>query len=106
MEVGCGHLSGRNLHTSCDIPDEAGQLSRDGDTAFVLRHLTSRIELLEAICQARLRFPGNVADDFRLPALTHLDRATDARIEAVRPRRLDQNAPGLLVAGSGDRSLM
>ena len=104
VEIG-GALGGE-LDVPCDIPDEAGQLSGDRDTAFVLRHLASGVELLEAIGQARLRFPGDVTNDFGLTALAHFDWAADTRVEAVRPGRLDQDASGLFVAGSCDRSLV
>src|SRR5687768_9938639 len=97
---------GGDLDVTGDIPNKAGELTRDGHTAFVLRHLAPGVELLEPVRQAQLRLPGDVANGFGLTLLANLNRATHARVEAVRPGGLHEDAPRMFVAGLGDRPLM
>src|SRR5690349_18460381 len=99
---GMKRLSGRDCHLSCDVPDEACELSSDRHTAFVLGHLSPRIQFAESIRQAQLGPPGDVADGFGLTLLAHFNGPTHPGVEAVGPSGLDENAPGMLVTGLGD----
>lgn len=97
--------SGGELDLSCGIPDEAGEFASDRHAAFVLRQPSPHAQDFVAPCQAQLGAPGDVADGFGLALLAHLDEAAHLGFEAVVPCGLDQDAPGVCVAGLGDAAL-
>ena len=63
-----------DFHVPGDIPDEGRELSSDRHTALVLSHLSACIQFAEAIRQAQLRLPSDVAYGFGLTLLSHFDR--------------------------------
>src|SRR5688572_22660825 len=77
--------SGGDFHVPRDIPDKAAKLASDGDTAFVLRHLSAGVQFTEAVSQTQLCLPGDVTDEFGLAGLADFDGTTHARIEAIDP---------------------
>jgi hypothetical protein len=89
---------GVNFHMARHVPDEAGELAGDGDADFVLRQLFSRRKTAPTLGEARLRFPGDVADDFRLPFLPDLEASRDLSFEAIIPRGLHQDTSSRVVS--------
>lgn len=71
---------------ACDVPDEGGQFTGDGDADFVLLHAAA-LQSAVAGAQAQLGAPGDVADDLGLALLAHLQFAGEPGREAVRSRR-------------------
>jgi hypothetical protein len=94
-----------DLHLTCYVPDEAAELSSDGDADFVLRQLSSHRKTAPALGQTQLRLPGDVADDLRLSFLANLERSGDLRFEAIIPRGLHQDTSSMFVTAFGDLTL-
>jgi len=90
--------SRERFNLSGDVPDKAAQLARDGYTDFVLRQLASRAQMFEALGQAQLRAPGDIAYGFRLTLLPHFQWAAHSGRVAIGPSRLDQDSAGVLPA--------
>jgi len=101
---GGGGFSSRHFDPSSDVPDKGGELTGNRHAALVLSHFPARIQLAEPVCEAQLRFPGDLTDRLGLALLSRLDRAADAWMEAIVPGGLNENAPDVFAAGLGDGS--
>jgi len=82
-----------------DIPDIAGQLARDRNADYVVLQ-SARAQSPIAMAQAQLCSPGDRADLGWLAFLPDLQWHAHACREAVIPRRFDQDAADVTVAGS------
>jgi hypothetical protein len=87
-----------------DIPDETRKLAGNGDDHDV-GMLAGLGQPTEAFAQAQLRIPGAIDDVLGQSFVAELNDAADLRGVAVAPRRFDQQAPGVAVAGLGDAAL-
>jgi hypothetical protein len=90
-------LGGAHFDMARHVPDEAGQLAGDSDADLVLRQLSSHRKTAPALGQTQLRFPGDVADDFRLSFLPNLETSRDLSFEAIIPLGLHQDTPSMLI---------
>jgi hypothetical protein len=89
-----GDLSG-------DIPYEAAQSSSDRNANFVLRQAADTQAPI-SMTRAQLRAPGNLAYRSRLTFVADLLFSSEAWRVTVTPRRFDQDASRMHVAGFGD----
>jgi hypothetical protein len=86
-----------------DLPAVGGELAGDRDRDDPAGFAPRVFELAPAGVEPALRFPGDVDDLGRLPALAALERFTDRGAAAVVVGRLDQQPSGVRGAGPGDR---
>lgn len=96
------HRRGRDA--ARDVPDEAGELTRDGHHDLVGGQ-ASRGEPAVPLAQAQLRTPSDVGDGLGKLGLASGDDRADAGRVSVVVRHLHQHAPRSAVAGLGDRTL-
>ena len=82
----------------------AGKLARDGD-GDDRAPLTAALERVPALMQTAGTLVGAGADWGRLPLPPSLERRARAQRAALVPGRLDEQAPGVRVAGLRDRAL-
>ena len=98
----CGWDSAWNDDLLADAQNKARQFSRDRHADLVVLH-AARSAFPIPMVQAQLCAPGDGADVGRLALLTLLQRHSDARWEAVVPRRLNQDSAYVGVAGFCNR---
>src|SRR3989304_4417472 len=96
--MGCACLCGLGMERG---PDEAGELAGDSDDG-----LGSRLALFEQAVEATVKAGHRLVGerhDLRWLALTPALQARGVGVMTIVPSRLDQQAPGMPVAGLGDR---
>src|SRR3989442_14168559 len=96
-----GRCGLRPLGCDADRPDEAQELAGDGSN-HLRGGFAPREEAPIATTQTLLRFPGQVGDGVRLPALALPQPLCEIGREAVRPRGLQEHPAQMRVAGLGD----
>ena len=87
-------------------PDKATQLARHGRHGHLGLLLAHARQVLVAVMQTQLGFPGNVRNGFGQTFLALFQMGTDPRRNTVLPGGFDQGAPGRAVAHFGDATLL
>ncbi|MDP9347447.1 MAG: hypothetical protein M3P44_17375 [Actinomycetota bacterium] len=78
-----------------DLPDEAGQLARDGNRDSRAALGAAGVEVRPAAGEAKLRTPGGLDRGRRLTGLAATQGERDGGPAAVVPGRLDEQSAGV-----------